>query len=88
MRGASSWVCGMSAAAGCESSGFCIEVPDIDVFGTNGCGRGGSGAAGSVAGSRLGGGGGDGEWLGMIGVVGMWLGVGSSICGVEPFKMS
>ena len=45
-------------------------------FGTDGSGFG--------KGSRLGSGGGDGEWSGVIGVVGIWsLGVGSSTCGGE-----
>ena len=72
------WVCGMSAAARCVSGGFCIEGLDTYVVGTEGCGRGGLGADGSVAGSGLGGGGGDGdgEWLGVVGVVGMYSDVG------------
>ena len=44
----------MSAATRCVSDGFCIEGPDTDVVGTDGCGRGGSGAAGSIAGSGMG----------------------------------
>ena len=84
----SGWVSWMSSAAGCVSSEFCAEGSDTDIAGTDGLGRGGSGANGSVAGFGLGGGGGDGEWLGVIGVVGMWSGVGSSICGGEPSGMS
>ena len=61
----------MIFVAGCVSGGFFTEGPDTDVVGTDGCCRGGSGAAGSVAGSGLGGGGDDGEWSGVIGVVGM-----------------
>ena len=63
----------MSSAAGCVSRGFCAEGSDIDVSG---------------AGSGLGSGGGDGEWSGVIGVVGIWSGVGSSTCGGESFGMS
>ena len=58
------------------------------VGGTDGCGKGGSGADSLVIGSGLGGGGGDGEWSGVIGVVRMWSGDGSSICGGEPSGMS
>ena len=36
----------------------------------------------------MGGGGCDGEWSNVIGVVGMWSGVGSSICWGEPSGMS
>ena len=67
----------MSSVAGCVPSGFSAESSDIDVAGTNFLGKGGSGAYGSVVGSGLGDGGGDGEWLGVIGVVGMWSNVGS-----------
>ena len=88
VSGTSSWVCGMSSAAGCVSGGFCAEGSDTDVAGTDGPGRGGSGADGSVAGFGLGGGGGDGEWSGVIGVVGMWSGVGSSNCWGESSGMS
>ena len=35
----------------------------------------------------LGGSCGNGEWSGVIGVVGMWSSVGSSICGGEPSRM-
>ena len=84
VRGTSGWVCGMSIVAGCVSGGFCIDGADTDVVGTGGCGGGGSGATGSVAGSGLGSGGGEGEWSGVIGVVGMWSGVRSSICGGYP----
>ena len=87
VRETSGWVCRMSVSIGCVSGGFCTDGLDTDVVGTDGCGGGGSGAAGSVAGSGLGGGGGDGEWSGVIGVVGMWSGDGSSICGVEPSGM-
>ena len=77
----------MSSAAGCVSGGFCVEGLDTDVVGTDGSGKGDSGADGSVAGSGLGGGG-DGEWSGVIGVVGMWSNVRSSIFGGEPSGMS
>ena len=80
--GTSGWVFGMSSVAGYVSGGSCAEGSDTNVASNDG-----SGADGSVVGSGLGGGGGDGEWLGVIGVVGMWLGVGSSICGVEPSWM-
>ena len=36
----------------------------------------------------MGGGGGDGEWSGVIRVVGMWSGDGSSICRGETSRMS
>ena len=65
-------ICGMSFVARCVSGGFCAEGSDADVVGTDGCCKGGLGAVGSVVGSGLGGGGGDGEWLGVISVVGMW----------------
>ena len=35
----------------------------------------------------MGGGGGHGEWSGLIGMLQMWSGVGSSICGGEPSGM-
>ena len=54
VRGTSGWVYGMSATDGCVSGGFCTDGPDADVVGIDGCGRGGSGAASSVAGSGLG----------------------------------
>ena len=63
-------------------------VLDTYVAGIDGSGKGGSGADGSVVGSGLGGGGDDGEWSGVIGVVGMWSGVRSLICGGEPSGMS
>ena len=81
--GTSGWGCGVKTAAGCVSGGFCAEGLDTDVVGTDGCGRGGS-----VGGSGLGSSGGDGEWSGVIGVVGMWLGDGSSISRGEPSGMS
>ena len=73
---------------GCVSGGFCAKGLDTDVAGTDGCSKGGSGADGLVAGSGLGGGGGDGEWSCVIGVVGMWSCVEYSICGGEPSRMS
>ena len=70
----------MSSTAGCVSGGFCVEGSDIDVSGVDGLGKGGS---------VLGSGGGDGEWSGIIGVVGIWsVGVGSSNCGGESFGSS
>ena len=56
-----------------------------------GCVSGGFGTNGSgfVRGSGLGSGGGDGEWLGVIGVVRIWpVGVGSSTCGGESSGLS
>ena len=45
----------------------------MDVVDANGCGGGGTSAAGLIAGSRLGGGGdGVGEWSGVIGLVEIW----------------
>ena len=65
----SSWISWVSSTARCVSRGFCAD---------------GSGAEGSSASSGLGSGGGDGEWSGVIGVVGIWLvGVGSLTCGGE-----
>ena len=87
VSGTSGWVSWMSSAAGCVSGGFCAEGLDIDVAGTDGCSKGGSGGDGLVAGSGLGGGG-DGEWSGVIVEVGMWSDVGFSICGGEPSGMS
>ena len=56
----------------------------MDVVDANGCGGGGTSAAGLIAGSRLGGGGnGIGEWSGVIELVETWLGDGSWICGGE-----
>ena len=73
----------MSSAAGCVSGGFCVEGSDTDVSGAYGSSKSGSGAD-----SGLGSGGGDGEWLDVIGVVGMWSGVRSSNCGGESSGMS
>ena len=56
-----------------------------------GCVSGGFGTDGSGfgKGSRLGGGGGDGEWLGVIGVVGIFsVNVGSSTSGGESSRLS
>ena len=55
----------MSSTAGCVSGGFCTEGSGID----------GSGTYGSTFGngSGLGSGGGYGEWLGVIGVVGILI---------------
>ena len=87
VRGIFGWGYRVSSTAGCVSGGFCAEGSNTDVVGTDGCGRGGSNAGGLVASSGLGGGG-DGEWSGVIGVVEMWSGVRSSICGGEPSWMS
>ena len=56
--GASGWISWVSFAAGCVSGGFCAKGSGIDDsrFGK---------------GSGLGSGGGDGEWSGVIGVVGI-----------------
>ena len=83
VSGTSGWVSWMSSAAGCVSGGFCAEGLDTNISGTDGLGKGGSGVDVLVVGSGLGSGGGDGEWSGVIGVVGMWSGVGSSTCGGE-----
>ena len=74
----------MSSAAGCVSGGFCAKGSNTNIASIDGCGKGGLGAYGLVASFGLGGGGGDGEWSGVIGVVGMWSDVRSSICGVNP----
>ena len=56
----------------------------MDVVGANGCGRGGSCAAGWITDYGLGGGGdGIGEWSGVIGLVEIWSGDGSWIYGGE-----
>ena len=71
----------MIAVAGCVSGWLCTEGLDANVVGTNGCDGGGSGLAGQITDSGLGGGGdGIGEWLGVIGLVEIWLGDGSWIC--------
>ena len=73
------WISCVSSIAGCVSGGFLVEGLGTDVSGAVGWGKGGSGTD-----SGLGSGGGDGEWSGVIGVVGIWsLGVGSSTCGGE-----
>ena len=80
----SGWVSWMIAVARCASGWLCTKGPDADVVGANGCGKGGPGAAGLIAGSGLGGGGdGIGEWPGVIGLVEIWSGEGSWICGGE-----
>ena len=80
----SGWISWFSFAAGCVSGGFWIEGSSIDVLGVVGSGKGGSGSEGLDADFGLGSGGGDGEWSGVIGVVGIWsVGVGSSTCGGE-----
>ena len=84
----SRWVSRMSSEAGCVSGGFCTEDSDANVSSADGLGKGGSSAYGSGAGSGLGSGGGDGEWSGVIGVVGIWLGVGCLTCGGESSGMS
>ena len=74
----------MTTVAGCASGWLDIEGPDADAVGANGCGEGGSGAVGLGICFGLGGGGdGIGEWLGVIGLVDIWLGEGSWICGGE-----
>ena len=61
----------------------------IDVSDAVGSGKGGSGVEGSGVDSRLGSGGGDGEWSGVIGVVGIWsVGVESLTCGGESYGFS
>ena len=82
VEGISGWVGWMIAIAGCASGWLCTEGPDADVVGANGYGRGGPGAAGLIVGSGLGDGGdGIGEWSGVIGLVEIWPGVRSWICG-------
>ena len=84
VEGISGWVGWMIAVTSFASGLFCIEGPDADVVGTNGCSGVGSGAAGWITDSRLGGGGdGVGEWLGVIGLVEIWSSDRSWICGGE-----
>ena len=66
----------MSSAARCVTGGFCIEGSGTDGSGTNG--------SRFSKGYGSGSGGGDGEWLGVIGVVGILsVDVGSSTSGGE-----
>ena len=81
VSGTSGWVSWMSFVAGYVSGGFCAKGSDIDVSGADGLGKGGSSANGLGANSGLGSGGGDGEWSGVIDVVGIWSSVRSLTCG-------
>ena len=55
VNGISSWVGWMTAAVGCASGWLDTEGPDVDAVGANGCGGGGSGAAGWITDFGLGG---------------------------------
>ena len=84
VEGISGWVGWMIAVAGCASGWLCTEGPDADVVGANGYSRGGSGAAGWITDSGLGGGGdGVGEWSGVIGLMEIWSSDEPWICGGE-----
>ena len=68
----------MSAASGCASGWLGVEGSEVDAIFTNG--GDGSGAAGWIKGSELGGGGdGVGEWSGVIELVEVWSSGGLSI---------
>ena len=77
--GNSGWISWVSSAAGCVSGVFCTKGSGADGLGTD-VSRFGKG-------SGLVSGGGDGEWSGVIGVVGI-LSVGSSTCGGESSGLS
>ena len=62
VSGTSGWVSWMSSATRCVSGVFFAGGSNTYVFGANGSDKSGSGADGSVSGSGLGSGGGDGEW--------------------------
>ena len=71
------------------SRGFCADGSGADGSGADVSGAVGSSAEGSGAGSRLGSGGGDGEWFDAISVIVIWsVGVESSTCGGESYGSS
>ena len=82
--GISGWAGWMTAATSCASGWLDTEGPDVDAVGNNGFGGAGSSVVGFGICSRMGGGGDViGEWSGVIGLVEIWLGEGSWICGGE-----